>query len=126
MNTKELNEFLREITLATKLGELKQIFFECDNCTLSILTCSHFDSAEMKTVEIGIKNKENTDFFKMPNGFYKDDEDYKNGYYDFNASIMHYVPIIGIPLVLKAFYHASEDDISNIYDSFEFITSCCL
>ena len=119
MNIKDLNELLRQITLATRQGDLKYFKYECDNCVLTIATCKNHKSTELEAVDISIKNKDDS-YFEMPSGFYGSRKEY-----DITASFLYNVPIVGIPLVLKAFSHAPADEMQEIFDSFDFICNCC-
>lgn len=108
-NYGNLNNVYQIVANAIRANEFKRFRFECDHCILSILTGSHINSNELKTIEIGLMDK-NGDWFKTSEDWCSNDE-----------SIIHYLSIVGLPLLLKAFYNADEDDIPEVFQAFSLI-----
>lgn len=102
-----LNNVYQLVVTEMKKGNFKRFRFECDHCILSILTCSHFNSYELQTIEVGLFDK-NEEWFKTCDDWYDNDD-----------SIIHYLSVVGLPLLIKSFYNADEEDIPELFQSFK-------
>ena len=117
LNDMSINEAMKSLTYNTLNDKFERYIYECENCDLSILTASHFNSSKAKTVEIAILYKDGG-WFKM----YDDEEGVD---YDSDASIIHYMPLIGLPLLIKAFDKARIEDIPRLHELFDDVSMYC-
>ena len=103
-NYGNINQIYQLVATEIKKGKFTRFIFEGDNCILSIVTCSQLYSCKLKTIEVELFDK-NEEWFNICN----------------DDSIIHYLPVIGLPLLLKAFLYAEEEDIPEIFQSFKTI-----
>ena len=120
INGMRLNDVIREITLESRNNNFKRYRYNCDNCSLSILTASHEFSSRMNTVEVAIKTADFSQFLHV-NPYEYDSEEDTEEYWDSDNAIMHAFPIIGIPLLLMQFAHCSEEYLNELWKGFHLI-----
>ena len=117
INGMKLNDVIREITIASRNNNFKGFRYNCDNCSLSILTASHEFSCRQNTVEVAIKTTDFSQFLRVnPYDEYDAEE-----YWDSDNAIMHAFPIMGIPLLLMQFAHCSEEYLDELWKGFNLI-----
>lgn len=109
-----INDILKELHDKGAADTFQRYAFECDNINLSILTASHYQAEENrgKYVEIGFMDKD-WEWFKMYDMEKEDDG------YDCDASIIHYFPLLGLPLLLAAMKHIKTEDVRDAFENFE-------
>lgn len=120
INGMKLNDVIREITLESRNNNFKGFRYNCDNCSLSILTASHNFSSRMNTVEVAIKTADFSQFLRVNPYEYESEEDTEE-YWDSDNAIIHAFPIVGIPLLLMQFAHCSEEYLEELWKGFNLI-----
>jgi hypothetical protein len=122
INRMKLNDVIREITLNSRNDNFAQYRYDCDNCSLSILTASHEFSSRKNTIEVAIKTKDFSSFIRVnPFGDEYENEEKADEYWDSECAIMHAFPIVGLPLLLMQFSHCSEEYIDELWRGFYLI-----
>ena len=122
INNMKLNDIMREVTLNSRDDKFKQYRYNCDNCSLSILTASHEFSSRNNTIEVAIKTKDFSQFLHVDP--YRDNYDTPEEAeecWDNDCAIMHAFPIIGLPLLLRQFTHCSEEYLDELWKGFHLI-----
>ena len=126
INGMKLNDIIREITLNSRDNIHKQYRYNCDNCSLSILTASHEFSSRMNTIEVAIKTTDFSQFLRVnPWGDEFENEEDEEKYWDSDNAILHAFPIMGLPLLLMQFAHCSEEYIEELWKGFCLIEGAC-
>ena len=102
---------ISDILRALHDKSVAQIFsrnsYECKNVNLSILTASHCYNNPGKYVEVAFMTKD-WDWFNM------DDKDNEREY-DSDGSIIHYFPVVAIPVLIQALENADEESIRKAF-----------
>lgn len=117
INNMKINDIMREVTFNSHKDISKQYVYNCDNCSLSILTASHADSSVNNTIEVAIKTKDFSQFMYV-NPF-KEEITEEDWYFEY--AILHEFPIYGLPLLLLQFSHCSEEYLNDLWKGFYLI-----
>ena len=115
INGISMNEVVKEMREKSRANEFAQYRVDCSNCSLSILTGSHYREANSDLelcVEVAIKEKDFSKFLRV-NPYEDEDE-----YWDSDYAIIHYLPLIGLPFLITQFLNCDEDEIHDKWKGF--------